>query len=81
MLGIHREDVPAGRRPRECAIEYEGEIFPCKLLVSSGNFYPVGEELLWDDLLELEKTAPTIFLGSIITAKPEEEKILEIEIL
>lgn len=45
MLKIHREGVPAGRQPRQWAVNYEGEIFPCKLLISWANIYANGEEL------------------------------------
>ena len=45
MLRIHREGVPPRRGPREWAVNYEGVIYPCKLLISWGNVYPNGEEL------------------------------------
>lgn len=45
MLKIKRDGIPPKRGPREWAIEYEGEIFPCKLLISWANFYANGIEL------------------------------------
>jgi hypothetical protein len=45
MLKIHREGIPAGRQPRLWAVQYEGEIFPCKLLISWANIYANGVEL------------------------------------
>ncbi|MEY4811350.1 MAG: hypothetical protein RLZZ462_223 [Bacteroidota bacterium] len=45
MLKIHREGVPPGRPPRQWAVQYEGEIYPCKLLISWANIYANGVEL------------------------------------
>lgn len=45
MLKIQREGVPKGRQARQWAVSYEGELYPCKLLISWGNLYANGEEL------------------------------------
>ncbi|MCB0738669.1 MAG: hypothetical protein KDC92_14230 [Bacteroidetes bacterium] len=45
MLKIKQDGVPPRREPREWALEYEGEIYPCKLLISWANIYANGEEL------------------------------------
>jgi len=45
MLKIERDGIPAGRGPRQWAINYEGETYPCKLLISWGNLYANGIEL------------------------------------
>lgn len=45
MLKIKREGVPPGREAREWAVKYEGELYPCKLLISWGCFYALGYEL------------------------------------
>jgi hypothetical protein len=45
MLRIHRDGVPPKRRAREWAVDYEGVIYPCKLLISWGNVYSNGQEL------------------------------------
>jgi hypothetical protein len=45
MLKIHREGIPVGRHPREWAVQYEGDKFPCKLLISWANIYANGIEL------------------------------------
>ena len=45
MLKIKREGIPPKRGPREWAVEYEGDIYPCKLLISWANIYVNGEEL------------------------------------
>jgi hypothetical protein len=45
MLKIMKEGTPLKRGPRNWAVEYEGSIYPCKLLISWGNFYANGEEL------------------------------------
>ncbi|QEC79709.1 hypothetical protein [Mucilaginibacter ginsenosidivorax] len=45
MLKIKREGVPAKRGAREWALQYEGEDYPCKLLISWGNLYINGVEL------------------------------------
>ncbi|QJD80296.1 hypothetical protein [Spirosoma rhododendri] len=45
MLKIKREGIPAGRGPRQWALNYEGDIYPCKLLISWSNIYANGEEL------------------------------------
>ena len=44
MLRINRNGVPAGRQPRQWAVNYEEVIYPCKLLISWGNDYANGEE-------------------------------------
>ena len=45
MLKIEREGIPPRRGAREWAINYEGTIYPCKLLISWGNLYANGVEL------------------------------------
>lgn len=45
MLKIHKEGIPAHREAREWAVEYEGILYPCKLLISWGNLYANGVEL------------------------------------
>ena len=45
MLRIEREGIPARRDAREWATVYEGKQYPCKLLISWGNFYANEEEL------------------------------------
>lgn len=45
MLKIHREGVPARRGPRDWAVQYEGVIYPCKLLISWANICINGEAL------------------------------------
>ena len=45
MIKIKREIVPAGRELRQWAVQYEGELFPCKLLISWSNIYANGVEL------------------------------------
>ena len=45
MLKIEIVGIPARRGAREWAIDYEGVIYPCKLLISWGNSYANGEEL------------------------------------
>jgi hypothetical protein len=45
MLKIEREGIPARRGSREWAVDFEGVIYPCKLLISWGNLYANGEEL------------------------------------
>jgi hypothetical protein len=45
MLKIKREGVPVGRGPRKWAVNYEADIYPCKLLISWGNLFANGEEL------------------------------------
>ena len=45
MLKIKREGIPTRRGPRQWALSYENETFPCKLLISWGNLYANGEEL------------------------------------
>lgn len=45
MLKIQREGIPIGRQPRQWAVQYEGEIYPCKLLISWANIYANGAEL------------------------------------
>ena len=45
MLKIKAEGVPDGRGPRAAALMYEGNRYPCKLLISWGNIYANGEDL------------------------------------
>jgi hypothetical protein len=45
MLKINREGIPPGRQPRQWAVQYEGKIYPCKLLISWANIYANGVEL------------------------------------
>lgn len=45
MLRIVRESIPPRRDMREWALDYEGERYPVKLLISWANVYPNGEEL------------------------------------
>jgi hypothetical protein len=45
MLKIEREGIPPRREPRKWAVDYEGTIYPCKLLISWGNLYANDEEL------------------------------------
>lgn len=45
IIKIILEGVPPRRGPREWAVKYEGEIYPCKLLISWGNLYVNGDEL------------------------------------
>lgn len=45
MLKIHREGIPVGRESRKWSVNYENIFYPCKLLISWGNFYANGEEL------------------------------------
>jgi len=45
MLRIDKEGVPAKRGPRKWAVKYKGNIYPCKLLISWGNFFANGKEL------------------------------------
>ena len=45
MLKIEFEGVPATRGPRKWAIDYEGRIYPCKLLISWANLYANNVEL------------------------------------
>jgi len=45
MLKIKREGIPPGRGSREWALQYEGEIFPCKLIISWANIYANGVAL------------------------------------
>ncbi len=45
MIKVNREGVPSGRHARVYAVNYEGFIYPCKLLISWGNLYVNGEEL------------------------------------
>jgi len=45
IIKIKRQGAPPRREPREWAVEYEGEIYPCKLLISWANLYANGEEL------------------------------------
>ena len=42
ILKIKREGIPPKQGPREWAVDYEGEIFPCKLLISWGCLYAYG---------------------------------------
>lgn len=45
MLKIKRDEVPPRRDAREWAVQYEGETYPCKLLISWGCLYANGYEL------------------------------------
>lgn len=45
MLKIEREGIPKRRGARDWAVDYEGIIYPCKLLISWANLYADGEEL------------------------------------
>jgi len=45
MLKIKREGTPNRRHPRNWALRYENEIYPCKLLISWANLYANGDEL------------------------------------
>ena len=45
MLKIKREGIPNRRNSRQWGLQYENEIYPCKLLISWGNLYANGEEL------------------------------------
>ena len=45
MIKINRDGVPPRRGEREWGVAYEGEIYPCKLLISWGNLYANGVEL------------------------------------
>lgn len=45
MLKIKRENIPPGRQARQWACTYEGDIYPCKLLISWANIYANGSEL------------------------------------
>jgi hypothetical protein len=45
MLKIKREGIPNRRNPRQWALLYENEIYPCKLLISWSNIYANGVEL------------------------------------
>ncbi|CAD0009630.1 hypothetical protein [Flavobacterium salmonis] len=48
ILRIEREGIPPRRGAREWAVDYEGIIYPCKLLISWENLYVNGEELNLD---------------------------------
>jgi hypothetical protein len=45
MLKIKKDGIPTLREAKEWALEYENEIYPCKLLISWGNLYANGNEL------------------------------------
>ena len=45
MLKTKREGIPKRHNLRKWGLQYENEIYPCKLLISWGNFYANGEEL------------------------------------
>ncbi|MEZ0543134.1 hypothetical protein [Fibrella arboris] len=45
MLRIKREGVPNGREPSQWVLNYEGDDYPCKLLISWLNIYANGQEL------------------------------------
>lgn len=45
MLKTKREGIPPHRGAREWALRYENENYPCKLLISWGNYYANGIEL------------------------------------
>lgn len=45
VVRIKSKGVPAARKQRCWAINYEGDIYPCKLLISLANIYANGKEL------------------------------------
>jgi 5-methylcytosine-specific restriction protein B len=45
MIKIKRTGIPTRRDAREWAAVYEGDQYPCKLLISFGHFYAFGSEL------------------------------------
>ena len=45
IIKTNREGIPPRRGPREWAVNYEGEVHPCKLIISLANFYVNHEEL------------------------------------
>jgi hypothetical protein len=45
ILKLKKEGVPPKRGAREWALHYEGDDYPCKLLISWGNLYANGVEL------------------------------------
>jgi hypothetical protein len=45
MLKIHHDGIPPGRDARKWALEYEGTVYPVKLVISWANIYANGEEL------------------------------------
>ena len=45
MLKIAREGIPNKRKGRDWAVDYEGVMYPCKLLISWANLYANGYEL------------------------------------
>ncbi|WP_439882341.1 hypothetical protein ACSX1A_04070 [Pontibacter sp. MBLB2868] len=42
---VQREGIPARRSSRKFKIYFEGETYPCKLLISWANIYANGQEL------------------------------------
>lgn len=45
IIRIIKEDVPDKRDFRKWALEYDGDLYPVKLVISWANVYPNGEEL------------------------------------
>ncbi len=45
ILKIKREGIPSKRHAIKWTLEYESEIYPCKLLISWSNLYANGYEL------------------------------------
>lgn len=45
LVKIKREGITPNRGPRNWVVNYEGEIFLCKLLISWANIYVNGYEL------------------------------------
>ena len=42
---INTEGIPPKRKLKKWALEYEGENYPCKLIISYANIYANGDEL------------------------------------
>ena len=45
IIRIMKEGVPPRREMREWALDYDGDLYPVKLLISWANLYANGEEL------------------------------------
>jgi len=45
IIRIHINGVPVGRQGRNWALEYDGNLYPCKLLITWGNIFANGVEL------------------------------------
>jgi hypothetical protein len=45
MLKIRNEGIPTHRNAEKWALNYEGFLYPCKLLISWANLYANGVEL------------------------------------